>query len=209
MVHPTETIRAACEELGRREAALARAFAEIGVPEWRAASPDFESLARIVTYQLLSTRAAATIWGRVLDWGGGRLEPEAVITCEDAELRGCGLSGPKVRHLKSIATAIHTGELPLHRLSELSDSEARKCLIKVKGIGPWTADVYLMSSLGRLDAFPDADVGLMEAFRILNDDDERLKPRAFLERARLWAPYRSVAAHLLWGFINFTREKSY
>jgi DNA-3-methyladenine glycosylase II len=209
MAIDTDTIEAACKTLAHRDHALARAYAEIGVPEWRSAEADFEALARIVTYQLLSTKAAAKIWGRVLDWAGGKIRHTHVLTGDRERLRACGLSGPKVNHLISIADAIETDTLPLARLCEMSDDDARKALIAVKGIGPWTADVFLMGSLNRLNAFPLADVGLMEAFRILNEDNARLKPEEFQARAEDWAPYRAVAAHLLWGYINKIREKTY
>lgn len=203
------TIKMACEELAKRETALDRAYAEIGTPEWRTAEADFEAIARIVTYQLLSTKAAATIWSRVLDWAGGKLHHLHVLNGDRESLRACGLSGPKVKHLVSIAEAIDTGTLPLSRLCEMSDEDARNALVAVKGIGPWTADVFLMGSLLRLNAFPLADVGLMEAFRTLNEDEKRLKPKEFQARAEDWAPFRAVAAHLLWGYINKMREKSY
>lgn len=209
MLIDLDTRRHACDVLAAADKALARAYDHIGIPEWRSADPHFESIARTVTYQLVSTRAASAIWARVLAWSGGKLEPNAVIEAEESDLRGCGLSGPKVRHLKSIATAIENRSLPLDRLSDLSDADARRMLLAVKGIGPWTADIYLMSALGRLDAFPQADVGLMEAYRMLSDAEERDKPKAFLARAETWRPFRAVAAHLLWGYINAVREKSY
>ncbi len=209
MHHDPDTLRRACEHLAETDPALARAYDAISVPVWRTAPPEYESIARTVTFQLLSTRAAGAIWERVLAWGGGKLHCETVINGDDDALRACGLSRPKVQHLKSIALAISTGALDLKSLETLPDHEARKALIAVKGIGPWTAEIYLLSALGRMDAFPEGDVGLMEAFRMLREDDERFAPKAFLQHAETWRPYRAVAAQLLWGYINMTREKDY
>ena len=85
---------------------------------------------------------------------------------------------------------------------------ARAELVAVKGIGPWTADLFLMAC-GRLDAFPHGDVGLMEAYRLLRGDEERFESKAFTAHADAWRPYRGVAAHLLWGWINAERDKTY
>lgn len=208
MGYDVEMIRTGCETLARREPALAAAYEAIGVPAWRVIDADFNSLARIVTFQLLSTRAAAAIWSRLQDWAGGHITPEQVITANADDLRKCGLSGPKVQHLKSIATAIIEGQLCFDRLADLSDADARKHLVAVKGIGPWTAHVFLMSAYFRLDVFPDADVGLMEAFRMLNNDPTRPSAREFGHMAERWSPYRSVAAHLLWGYLNSTRQQA-
>ncbi len=204
-----QSLKRACETLARRDQALSRAYDAIGLPEWRHAPASYETIARTVTFQLLSTRAAGAIWTRVLDWSGGELTFQHVLEADDEDLRACGLSRPKVSHLKSIAAAISDGDLPLHELHHHADHEARQKLVAVKGIGPWTAEIFLMSSLGRMDAFPEGDVGLMEALRMLNGDDVRLKPKAFLEHAESWRPHRAVAAHLLWGFINKVRETGY
>lgn len=208
-MHSPQTIKAACEDLAKRDTALARAYDHIGIPDWRTTEPCFESIARTVTYQLLSTRAAGTIWGRVKLWAGGDVNPERILEGNEDELRACGLSRPKISHLKSIAGAIRSNALPIARLHTMKDAEARKALIAVKGIGPWTAEIFLMSSLGRMDAFPEGDVGLMEAHRMLTDSEERLKPREFQTLAESWRPWRGVAAHLLWGHINKTREAAY
>ena len=209
MRYDFDMIRTGCETLARKEPALAAAYSAIGVPDWRLIDADFNSLARIVTFQLLSTRAAAAIWARLQNWAGGTIHPEQVIAADADELRQCGLSRPKVQHFKSIATAIADKQLCFDHLASLPDAEARKQLVSVKGIGPWAADVFLMSAYIRLDVFPKAVVGLMEAFRILNGDPERPSARAFTLMAERWSPYRSVAAHLLWGYINFKRNQSY
>lgn len=205
MTPTPEQIRTACDALCARDDALARARGIIGLPKWRHQPANYESLARTVVYQLISTKAGDAIWARVLDWAGGGVSPEQILTADEEHLRACGLSRPKVRHMKSIAEAITTGSLSLTLLDTLSDTDARKHLTAVKGIGPWTAELFVMCSLGRINAFPEGDVGMIEALRLLRQDEVRLTARAFLALAESWRPYRGVAAHLLWGYINHLR----
>lgn len=205
-MYPTrEQLRTACEALCARDEALARAYATLGVPEWRIQPASYETLARTVVYQLISTKAADAIWTRVCDWAAGDLSPHRVMNAAEDELRGCGLSRPKVRHLTTIAEAIATQSLDIALLHDMPDAEARKHLTAVKGIGPWTAELFLMCSLGRINAFPEGDVGLMESLRLLSQAEDRLTAKAFLTHAESWRPYRGVAAHLLWGYINHLR----
>ncbi len=205
-MYPTrEQLRTACEALSARDEALARAYSTIGIPAWRIQPASYEALVRTVVYQLISTKAADAIWTRVLNWAAGDLSPQRVMNAAEDELRGCGLSRPKVRHLTTIAEAIETHSLNLAQLHEMPDAEARRHLTAVKGIGPWTAELFLMCSLGRIDAFPEGDVGLMESLRLLSQEEDRLTARAFLTHAESWRPYRGVAAHLLWGYINHLR----
>ena len=205
-MYPTrEQLRTACEALCARDDALARAYSTLGVPEWRIQPASYEALARTVVYQLISTKAADAIWARVCDWAAGDLSPQRVMNATEDELRGCGLSRPKVRHLTTIAEAIATQSLDIALLHDMPDAEARKHLTAVKGIGPWTAELFLMCSLGRINAFPEGDVGLMESLRLLSQAEDRLTAKAFLTHAESWRPYRGVAAHLLWGYINHLR----
>lgn len=177
----------------------------LGHVPWRTRPAGFAGLTRIIAYQQLSTKAAATIWGRV-EARLGEVTPLALEQAGEDDLRACGLSRPKVAHLKSITEAVRTGRLDLDRVAVSDDETARAELVAVKGIGPWTADVYLMFCLGRLDVFPLGDLGLIEAFRQLSDAEERLPAKAFQLHADLWRPYRAVAAALLWGYINAARE---
>lgn len=199
--------QAACDALCAGDPALARAYDVIGLPDWRATEPIYQSLARTIVYQLISTKAGDAIWGRVQTWAGGEVTHHAILDAEEETLRSCGLSGPKIRHMKSVADAVHSEALPLDALHDMNDADARKCLIAVKGIGPWTAELFMMCALKKMDAFPEGDVGLMESLRLLQDTDERLSPKAFLKHAESWRPYRGMAAHLLWGYINHLRAE--
>lgn len=199
-------LRTACEALAGSDPALARAYADVGLPTWRTTEASYQTLARIVVYQLISTKAADAIWKRILA-RYERVTASGVLQDDQEALRACGLSGPKLGHLNSIATAIETGGLDLEALVDLPIEEARKLLLSVKGIGPWSADTFLMNAVGHLDAFPAGDVGLMEAHRRLNDLDDRLPAKAFNALAERWRPYRGVAAHLLYDWYNCTRNK--
>jgi DNA-3-methyladenine glycosylase II len=199
-------LTAAVKHLSGRCAIIKAAHRRIGVPEWRTRPPGYAGLARIIAYQQLSTKAAATIWGRV-ETLLGRITPKAVLAADIDALRACGLSRPKIAHIRSIATAIEEGSLNLRRVARASDADAQAELVAVKGVGPWTADVYLMFCLGRWDVFPHADIGLSEAYRMISGEDERHTPRMFQETSERWRPYRGVAAHMLWGYINAVRAE--
>ncbi len=208
MPKPGQTdLLAACEHLAGRDTALARAYAERGLPTWRSGTPNYAVLARMIAFQQITTKAAASIWARVEE-AVGEVGTKAVLDASEDMLRGCGLSRPKIRHLRSIAEAVETGQLDLDRVHAAGMEDARKELIAVRGIGPWTADLFLLYC-GRLDAFPAGDVGLMEAYRLLSEADARHEPKAFTGLAETWRPYRGVAAHLLWAWINAEREKAY
>ena len=201
-----ETVRQGCAALSGIDPALARAYEAIGVPVWRATDPSYALLAKTVVYQLVSTRAAEAIWGRVEAYLGV-VTPDRVLTCDQEELRACGLSGPKLSHMNTIAEAIRNGSLDLARIEAADVDAARAELLAVRGVGPWTADLYLLYAVGKVDAFPHGDVGLMEAHRRLGGYETRMTGNEFSAHAEAWRPYRGVAAHLLWGWLNAERAK--
>ncbi|WP_034761089.1 MULTISPECIES: DNA-3-methyladenine glycosylase [unclassified Hyphomonas] len=201
------TIQSACEALSVIDPALARAYDIVGVPDWRTHAPSYALLARTVVYQLVSTRAADAIWVRVEGFLG-EVTPERVLSCDQDKLRACGLSRPKLSHMNTIADAIAEGALDLARVEAADVDAARAELLAVKGIGPWTADLYLLYAAGKVDAFPHGDAALMEAHRRLGGYEQRMANKAFSMHAERWRPYRGVAAHLLWGWVNTERAKA-
>lgn len=205
-VHDAVEMEAAVRALAKRCKAIRRAHREVGVPAWRVRPPGYAELARIIAYQQLSTKAAATIWSRV-EILLGKVTPKATLAAAEGDLRACGLSRPKIGHIKSIAAAVEAGSLNFRRLARKSDDAAREELTAVKGVGPWTADVYLMFALGRHDVFPHADIGLSESYRLLMGEETRATVKEFLEIGERWRPYRGVAAVLLWSWINAERGK--
>jgi DNA-3-methyladenine glycosylase II len=199
-------LAAAVKALAKQCEVMKAAHEYVGVPEWRVRAGGYAGLARIIAFQQLSTKAAGTIWGRV-ETLVGKVTPRAILDATEEDLRACGLSRPKIAHMRSIATALENGSLNLRRIARAPDAEAQAELIAVKGIGPWTADIYLMFMLGRWDVFPHADIGLSEAYRMITGERKRHPPKKFLKTGERWRPYRGVAAHLLWAYINQAREE--
>lgn len=199
-----DELRQACESLAESDPHLALAYGEIGLPNWRGTEASYESLARIVVYQLISTKAADAIWARV-QARYAQMTAQAVLDDDAEQLRACGLSRPKLQHLLAIATAVEEGELDFVHLANAPIEAARKTLLAVRGIGPWTAETFLMNAVGHLDAFPHGDVGLIEAFRRLSGSENRLSAKDFSVRAEQWRPFRAVAAHILYDWYNANR----
>lgn len=202
----TQALEAACEALAQKDTALAKAYDQVGLPRWRVVTPDYQSLARIVVYQLISTRAADAIWGRIVD-RYGTVTARAILSDDQDGLQACGLSRQKLAHLNAIARAVEEGALGLKALSDQPVEVARANLLQIKGIGPWTADTFLMTAIGHLDAFPSGDVGLLEAYKQLSRAEKRLSSKAFTAQADNWRPWRAVAAHLLYDWLNAGRAR--
>lgn len=166
----------------------------------------FPTLLRSIVGQQLSGAAADTIWGRVRAHvpGARHPRPEAVLAARDEELRGLGLSRAKVASVKDLSAHVLDGRLDLHHLSRLTDEEVVEALVAVRGIGEWTAHMFMMFSLFRLDVLPTGDLGIRKGFQQLYDLPAQPKPdemRAIAE-ARGWAPYRSVACWYLWRLLD-------
>jgi 3-methyladenine DNA glycosylase/8-oxoguanine DNA glycosylase len=163
--------------------------------------PYFHQLARIIIYQQLAVAAARTIHGRVQALSPNpRRFPTAAefLAIPDDELRGAGLSRNKLRSIRDLAEKVECGELRLRSLHRLPDEEVKDQLTGVWGIGEWTAQMFLLFHLGRLDVFAPGDLGLREGIKILDGLDERPGPAESLARAEVWKPLRSVASHYLW-----------
>ncbi|MGH1422807.1 MAG: DNA-3-methyladenine glycosylase family protein [Hyphomonas sp.] len=201
-----EALRRGCKALAKVDPALAKAYEQLGSPNWRSGVPEYATLARMVAYQQITTKAAAKIWERV-EAEFGTVTPEAVLSAGTETLRGCGLSRPKVSHMNTIAEAIVTGALNLDRVCTAELVDARKELVAVRGIGPWTAELFLLYSVGAMDAFPPGDIGIMEAHKRLSGSETRMEIKAFTAFAERWRPYRGVAAHLLWDWLNDQRAR--
>ncbi len=205
---PRDTLILACETLTERDPALAKAYALHGLPSWRDAAAVYSTLARTVAFQQISLQAAGAIWERLLAHFGGisEITADRVLATSDEAICACGMSRPKTAHLKSIAGALAAGKLDLDRVLTVPIEDARRELLAVRGIGPWTAEIFLLYT-GVLDAFPVGDIGLMNAYKLLRGDEERLQANAFTAEAENWRPYRGVAAHLLWAHFHAMREK--
>ncbi|HWW35724.1 MAG TPA: DNA-3-methyladenine glycosylase 2 family protein, partial [Xanthobacteraceae bacterium] len=156
-IHTESDLDAALEALGKADARFAALLVKAGRPPLRRRADGFAGLAAIIVAQQLSTASANAIWGR-LAAAFDPLEPKAILRARPAKLARLGLSAPKIRALKAIAKAVEREELPLHRLAALEAEDAHAALTAVHGIGPWTADIYLLSCLGHADAWPAGDL---------------------------------------------------
>lgn len=186
-------LAAACPAMARLDA-VTPPFA------WRTRHGGFEGLAWMIVGQQVSTQAATAIWKTFAAGVGGAVTPDAVLAHTPEQLRTFGLSLPKARYVHAIAEAQRSGAVNLDDLDRLSDEEAVAALTAIKGVGRWTAEVFLMFCEGRADLFPAADIALQEAIRHADGLDDRPSVKALYARAQAWAPYRSVAAHLAWAY---------
>ena len=156
-------------------------------------------MCRTIVYQQLSGKAAATIHGRVLGLFGGRTPtPDELVATRDDALRGAGLSRQKLTYLKDLASRVASGDVPIERLHEFSDDGVIDALVRVKGVGRWTAQMFLMFRLGRPDVLPEADLGIQNAIQRAYGLRKRPAPRRVAKIGAPWAPYRTVASWYLW-----------
>ena len=199
--------------LARRDPALGRAMKRLepfpGFPtaEYRRRTP-YEALARAIVFQQLAGAAASTIHGRVckLTPGPRFPSPAELLALPDETLRSAGLSRGKLAALRDLATHVQNGSLDFRQLVRAPDEAVVEALTEVRGIGPWTARMFLLFRLGRLDVFAPDDLGLREGARILDGLNERPTPKELEARAELWRPLRSVASWYLWRLVDSAKK---
>ena len=159
----------------------------------------YGALLRAIVGQQLSTKAARTIYLRVIDlFGGTTPSPEQLLEANEADLRGAGLSGRKVEYVRDLASHVLSGELELDRLNELSDEEATEEIVAVRGLGQWTAEMFLLFHLERPDVLSGGDLGIRKAVQIEYELDEMPAPQRVVEIGEPWRPHRSLASLYLW-----------
>lgn len=159
----------------------------------------YGALLRAIVGQQLSTKAARTIYGRILEIFDGRTPaPEQLLEAEEADLRAAGLSGRKVEYVRDLAAHVISGELELDRLGELSDEEAIEEIVAVRGLGVWTAEMFLIFHLERPDVLSGGDLGIRKAVQVEYELEEMPAPARVLEIGEPWRPHRSLASLYLW-----------
>lgn len=194
------------DDIAEGAAALATldpAFAALAAltPPLRRRPAGFATLMQAIVGQQVSTASAAAIWSRVTE---ANLDtPDAVITAGEDGLRAVGLSRPKTRY----ALALANSGLTFDPVDPRPDDEVIADLIRIPGIGRWTAEIYALTALGRRDVFPAGDLALQEAARILYDLEERPDERTLRTIAERWSPWRAVAARLLWEFYRAQKQR--
>ncbi len=177
-----------------------------GPPPLRRRLPGFAGLAAIIVSQQVSVASASAIFAR-LEAELAPLSAATLLEADDAALRRCGLSLPKMRALRALAAAAADG-LDLEALGERDAREAHEALIAVKGVGPWTADIFLLFCLGHPDAFPAGDLALQEAARLALSLKARPDARKLERIAERWRPLRGVAARMLWAFYRGVKQRA-
>jgi DNA-3-methyladenine glycosylase II len=158
----------------------------------------FPALVRTITSQQISTKAAATIHGRLVALMPRGVKPKALLALTDEQLRAAGLSRQKTAYLRDLAAKVESGELPVHSLHELTDEQVIEAIVQVKGLGRWSAEMFLMFRLHRPDVLPVDDLGIVNAIHRLYGLRKRPKPDRIRKIAEPWRPYRTVACWYLW-----------
>ena len=163
---------------------------------------EFASLAEAIVYQQLNGKAALTIFNRFADLAGRPITPEGILKLSDEQMRSVGLSKQKSAYLKDLAAKTASGLLNFSRLPDLSDKEVIKHLTQVKGIGVWTAHMFLIFSLRRPNVLPTGDYGVQMAVKKHYKKRKLPKPKDMEKIARAWEPYRSVACWYMWRSLD-------
>jgi len=189
--------RTGLDRLARIDAGLARIEAEAGPLPWRTREPGFAGLLNAIVGQQISNTAAAAIWQRccALPDSG---TPEGFLALDQDALRAAGFSRPKIGYGRAVAEAFLSGQLATETLACMSDADAIRAISAVRGLGVWSAEIYLLFALQRHDAFPAGDLALQAAAAQLRGLDTRPTPAALRAIAELWQPHRALAARLLW-----------
>jgi DNA-3-methyladenine glycosylase II len=194
---PPDWAREGIAALCAADADLAGIEAAAGPLPWRSRPTGFAGLLQAIVGQQISNQAAGAIWAR-LRAVPGALTPEGLLALDEAALRLAGLSRPKVAHARALAHAFAEGRLEVTRLAALGDEAAVAEIVAVRGLGRWTAEVYLLFALGRADVFPTGDLALAASLAHLKGLPNRPTPAALRELTEPWRPWRALAARLLW-----------
>lgn len=195
-------IRRALDELSQDHAPIQAALSQVGYPASRRRDHSFASLARIIIGQQLSTKAAATITTRVEAALGNQLTPSAVLALAPEALREAGLSRQKVGYLQALSEAVATNVLSLEALPCLRDDEIESAIIGVRGLGRWSAHMYMMFALGRPDVWPSGDLAVRVGFGRIMAWPERPDEKKVIASGAMFSPHRSALALLCWHFYS-------
>jgi DNA-3-methyladenine glycosylase II len=205
---PRTSFTAAAAEVARRDPVMAALMGRRG--RFRLSKPTtdhFAALAESILYQQLAGAAAAAIHGRFVALFDGELSPKAVLAVPEERLRGVGLSGSKATSIRDLAAKVSDGTVPLERIERLSDDEIVERLSVVRGIGRWTAEMFLIFQLRRLDVWPVDDYGVRQGYALAYRLKELPKPNQLEAEGDRFRPYRTVAAWYCWQAVHESRAK--
>lgn len=201
MVRTVESLAASLDALAGREAAFARVMETKGRPQPRFSDPGVTTLLRTIVGQQVSVAAARSMWAKLTKRFGERLDLQALLDSTDGELREAGLSRQKAGYARSLAGLVLSGELDLEHLPR-DDEEAIAKLVRIRGVGRWSAEIYLLFAEGRPDAFPAGDLAVQVELGRLLGHSERPSEKQVRGWAEAWRPHRGAAAILAWHSYN-------
>lgn len=201
MVRTSESIKTAVQALAEREPAFARVVEQFGVPEPRNSERGAQTLLRTIVGQQVSVAAARSMWAKLEAAYGSPPDLKKLLTATDEEMRAAGMSRQKAGYIRSLAGLVISGELNLNHLPE-EDEEAIALLTKIKGIGRWSAEIYLLFAEGRADVFPAGDLAVLIEIGRLMGFEAKPTEKQLRELGEAWRPYRGAAAVLAWHSYN-------
>jgi DNA-3-methyladenine glycosylase II len=207
---PRVSAAAATAEIARRDPVMAGLIERAGPLRIRPPrDPDpFVELAQAIAYQQLAGRAAAAIWSRVAALFDGAMTPERVLETPDEAFRSAGFSAAKTRSVKDLADKILAGVVPVDRLRRMPDDEIVERLTQVRGIGPWTAEMFLIFTLRRMDVWPVLDYGVRSGYRTAYRLKELPTPKELQAEGERFRPYRTVAAWYCWRAVELGDDEA-
>jgi DNA-3-methyladenine glycosylase II len=193
----------ALSHLSRRDPILRTVIKLAQLQELKASKNYFQSLARAIVGQQLSTKAAATIWQRFLDLFGGKMpSAEQILKINASKMRKAGLSFQKISYIKNLSLAVNSGDLNFKKLIKSEDEQVVEALIKIKGVGRWTAEMFLMFSMGRPNVFSLGDLGLRNGVKKLYNIDAVKQAKKMQKLLDLWHPYKTFASRHVWASLK-------
>jgi DNA-3-methyladenine glycosylase II len=201
MVTTAEQMRASLDAIAAAEPAFAAAIAQLGYPEPRVRAPGYETLLRTIVGQQVSVAAAASVWRKLEAELGAGCAPDALLARDFDALRACGLSRQKQGYARSLAELVVSGALDLHALPA-DDEAAIAQLVRIKGIGRWSAEIYLLFAEGRPDIWPAGDLAVQIAIGRMLGLPERPSEKRTRALAEAWRPHRGAAAIMAWHLYN-------
>lgn len=198
-------LRGACRQLAAGDADMAHVFTTYGTPPMWDRTPGFATLLNIILEQQVSLASAKACYDKLAAHLGD-VTPDGLLSINDSDLKLIGFSRQKTAYARHLSEAVLEKRIDLERLHSLPDAEAKAELITLKGIGDWSADVYLLMAMLRPDVMPRGDIALHAAYQKLTNADKRPGSDEFVAMAEKWKPFRSVAARLLWHFYLSERK---
>jgi DNA-3-methyladenine glycosylase II len=195
-------MRKAIQHLKESDPVMAGIIERVGPMKPAFRDPTFESMVRAIVYQQLNGKAARTIYDRFVNAAGGKLVPDSVLSLTIETMRECGLSRQKLSYIRDLAEKTLQGHVMFEQLPQLADEAVIEHLTRVKGIGVWSAQMFLMFALRRQNVMPTGDYGIRAAIQKAYRKRKLPKPQEMLKISRKWIPYRTIACYYLWRSLD-------